>query len=112
MASAVLSKTCAEATPKNAATQWARITGTGCAAGAVGIVNNVIAEDPMAKTSIGAVPLSNASQMSQVIAIPSAAPTAPITESLLLAFGDGKSLKIKRAQISLTLQQIAWRFVK
>jgi hypothetical protein len=49
------------------------------------------ADAPIDRTSNGAAPSSNASHTSQVIAIPSAAPTAPITESLLLAFGDGKS---------------------
>jgi hypothetical protein len=70
--------------------KWASITGTGCAAGAVGIVNKMTVVAPIDSTRIGATLSSNASLTSHVIAIPSAAPTAPITVSLLFALGDGK----------------------
>jgi hypothetical protein len=54
------------------------------------------ADAPIDRTSNGAAPSSSASQINQVIAIPSAAPTAPITASLLLLFGDGKSFMFAR----------------
>lgn len=66
--------------------------GTGCAAGAVGIVKRMTAEAPIDTTSNGAVPPRNASDNSHVMAIPSAVPIAPMEASLLLLLGDGKSL--------------------
>jgi hypothetical protein len=49
------------------------------------------AEAPMDRASIGETLSSNASLTSQVMAIASAAPTAPMSASVLFAFGEGNS---------------------
>jgi hypothetical protein len=51
------------------------------------VANIKTALAPIDITRIGAVESSNQSQSNHVMAIPSAAPTAPIAESLLFAFG-------------------------
>jgi hypothetical protein len=49
------------------------------------------AEAPIDSASIGETLSRSASHTIQVIAMLIAAPTAPVSASLLLAFGDGKS---------------------